>query len=221
MTDRPVRDGVTLGLAVGIVGVVFGVLSVSSGLSLAKTCAMSATMFTGASQFAAVGIIGSGGSQAAAVGSAVLLCLRNALYGPIVDRWHRHDPPVRRAALAHLIIDESTGVGAAQSDDDARRQGFLAAGLGVFVFWNLGTLIGAIGGGFLGDIERWGLDAVFPAAFVVLLLPHLESRNGRTAAIAAAVVAASATALLPVGLPMLLATSGALIAARRVEGVAR
>ncbi len=220
MTSRPVRDGVTLGLAVGVVGVVFGVLSVAAGISVPRTCAMSALMFTGASQFAAVGVVGSGGSQVAAASAAIALCLRNALYGPVVDRWFRDESPLRRAALAHLIIDESTGVGAAQDTPRDRRRGFIAAGLGVFVFWNLGTALGAVGGGIIGDVERWGLDAVFPAAFVVLLLPHLSGRDGRKAAAVAAALAAAASLVAPVGVPMIVAALGAGVAARQPTGPA-
>src|SRR6476646_3440042 len=86
---QPVRDGMAIGIAVGIVGIAFGVLARSSGLSVAQTCAMSLLVFTGASQFAAIGVTESGGSVAAALGSALLLGARNSLYGAVVARWFR------------------------------------------------------------------------------------------------------------------------------------
>jgi len=209
---RPVRDGVALAAAVGVVGVVFGVLARSAGLSVAQACAMSLLVFTGASQFAAVGIVGAGGSGAAAIGSALLLAARNTLYGPVVERWFRRDRVVVRAALAQVVIDESTGVGAAQTTDADRRRGFIATGIGVYVLWNLGTLVGAVAGDLVGDLERWGLDAAFPASFVALLAPHLRHRPGRVAACSAAAIAVATVPVLPVGVPILLTAVGAAVA---------
>lgn len=207
------RDGLTLGLAVGVVGIVFGVLARSAGLSVPKTCVMSLLVFTGASQFASVGVVGTGGSDLAALGSALLLAARNALYGPVVARWFRGDPAARRAAVAQVIIDESTGIGAAQPDVAASRVGFLASGLGTYVAWNLGTLAGAAAGDLVGDLERWGLDAAFPAVFVALLAPHLTTRPGRVTAAVAGAVAVAAVPALPVGVPILLASLGAVAGA--------
>ena len=216
---RPVRDGLLLAFAVGIVGIIFGVLARSSGLSVAKTCALSLLVFTGASQFAAVSISAAGGSIGAALGSALLLAARNGLYGAVVARWLRDRPAVERLAVAQLVIDESTGVGAAQPDAGASpapiaRTGFLAAGIAVYVIWNLGTLVGALAGDLIGGTDRWGLDAAFPAAYLALLAPHLADRAGRvTAAVAAAVVVA-ALPVLPAGIPVLVAVAGVVPGAR-------
>ena len=221
------RDGFSIGLAVGVVGVAFGVLARATGLSVAKTCAMSLLVFTGASQFAAVGVIGAGGTGLAALGSALLLASRNTLYGPVVAQWFGRDPLPRRAVLAQLIIDESTGIGSAQPDHASRRVGFIAGGLGVYIFWNLGTLAGALLGDVVGSVEAWGLDAAFPAAFVALLWPHLEHRPGRVAALVGGVITlvtvpvlpvgvhlgSVADAVLRVGVPILLASLGAAAAA--------
>lgn len=208
------RDGVLLGLAVGVVGVVFGVLARSAGLSVAKACVMSLLVFTGASQFASVGIVASGGSGVAALGSALLLAARNTLYGPVVAQWFGKDPTRVRAPLAQLIIDESTGVGAARTTLPAQRAGFLAGGIGVYVVWNLGTLVGALVGDVIGDLERWGLDAAFPAVFVALLAPHVATRPGRIAAIVAGAIVAAAVPVLPVGVPILLSVVGAVAGSR-------
>src|SRR4051794_24507150 len=111
---RAFRDGVALALAVGLVGIVFGVLARTSGLSVAKTCAMSLLVFTGASQISAASIIGSGGSPLAALGSALMLASRNALYGPVVSPWFRDVPLIGRLGVTQIVIDESAGLGAAQ-----------------------------------------------------------------------------------------------------------
>ena len=218
-TVRPVRDGLAIAVATGLVGVVFGVLASAEGLSTAKTCAMSLLVFTGATQFAAVSIVGTGGSVLAAVGTGVLLASRNALYGPLVARWFRRWPLGGKVGLVQIVIDESTGVGASQPDSSeidtpAARRGFLAAGIGIYLCWNVGTLIGVLGGSALGRPEDLGLDAAFPAAFLALLVPHVRTQPGRAAALFGAGIALVAIPVLPTGLPILVAGLGAIPAAR-------
>ena len=210
---RPVRDGVAIGVATGLVGVVFGVLATTSGQSVAQACVMSLLVFTGASQFAATSIVGDGGSLGAALGTGLLLAARNALYGPLVARWFADRPWLTRLGITQIVIDESAAVGAAQPDPAASRRGFLAAGLAIYLLWNVGTLVGALTGEALGRAETLGLDAAFPAAFVVLLAPHLRHRPGRVAAIVAAIIAVTTIPVVPTGVPILLAGLGALPAA--------
>ena len=216
---RPVFDGISIAIAVGLVAITFGVLARTSGLSVAKTCAMSLLVFTGASEFAAVSVLQQGGSVAALLGTSLLLAARNSLYGPVVSRWFGHLGRPRRAVLAQLIIDESSGVGAAQQDPPPpaeprnARLGFLAGGIGVYVLWNLGTLVGALAGDVVGDVGRWGLDAAFPASFVALLAPHLSHRPGRFAAVIAAVLTIVSVPVLPIGVPVLIGALAVLPAA--------
>lgn len=106
---RVIRDGVGIGIATGAYGLSFGALAVVAGLSIAQTCALSLLMFTGASQFAFVGVVASGGSVGAAAASAVLLGTRNALYGLHLSRILNVRGP-RRAGVAHLVIDESAAM---------------------------------------------------------------------------------------------------------------
>lgn len=216
MTARPprpryVRDGIVLGAAVGLFGVTFGVLATTAGLSVAQACAMSLLVFTGASQFAAVGVVGAGGSPASALASALLLASRNGIYGLALHRQLR-GRLLRRLGAAHLVIDESTAMALGQTDPVDGERAFWVAGLSVFVFWNLGTLAGAMGGTALGDPETWGLDAAFPAGFIVLAAPHVRSVDGRVAAIAGAVIALVAVPLLPAGAPIVVASLGAGVA---------
>ncbi|MBK5222617.1 MAG: AzlC family ABC transporter permease [Acidimicrobiia bacterium] len=217
---RYVRDGIVLGAAVGLFGVTFGVLATSAGLSVAQACVMSLLVFTGASQFAAVGILASGGSPASALASALLLASRNGIYGLALHRQLR-GRLLRRLGAAHLIIDESTAMALGQDDAADAEGAFWVAGLSVFVFWNLGTLAGAMGGNALGDPEAWGLDAAFPAGFIVLAAPHVRSIDGRIAAIAGAIIALAAVPLLPAGAPIVVASAGAgvalLLRARRTR----
>jgi predicted branched-subunit amino acid permease len=201
-----VRDAIGIGIATGAYGISMGAIGVASGLSVLQTCALSLLMFTGASQFAFVGVIGGGGSAYAGAATALLLGARNAFYGLRlssllgVDGW-------RRAAAAQLVIDESTAMALGRKPGAAARLGFYAAGIGVFVFWNIGTLLGALGGEALSDPKVLGLDAAAPAAFIALLAPRLGSREPQALAVLAAVAALAAVPFTPAGVPVLVAAA--------------
>lgn len=207
-----VSAGVVLGAAVGVFGIAFGVGAVAAGGSVWQTVAMSLLVFTGASQFAAVSVIAGGGGLAAALGGASLLAARNGVYALTMSRHLGGRLPIRLVA-AQITIDESTAMATAQSEPEAIRRAFWVTGLSVYVFWNLGTLIGALAGSAI-DPERWGLDAAFPAGFVAMVAPHLERRLGRRAAIGGAAIALMAIPFVPVGLPILCAGLAVLVGVR-------
>lgn len=207
-----VRTGIAVGVATAAYGISFGALAVAAGLDIWQTCVLSLLMFTGGSQFALIGVIASGGAAAGgtAIASAALLGARNALYGirtkPIVGPGF-----LRQVAGAWLTIDESAAVSTAQPTPRSRRAGFWAAGLAVFIGWNLTTLIGALLGDALGDVRAWGLDAAAGAAFLGLLWPRLRALQPVVVAIGAAVVATVLTPWLPPGLPVLIAAGVAVV----------
>jgi predicted branched-subunit amino acid permease len=206
------REGLGVAIATSAYGISFGALSVASGLDVWQTCALSLLMFTGGSQFAFIGVFGAGGISAlpSAVASAALLGVRNAAYGmrmsSIIGRgfW-------RRAAAAHVTIDESTAVAISQEQPHLRRLGFWLTGLGVLIGWNITTLAGALLGDVLGDPKTWGLDAAAAAAFLALLWPRLRQRQAVAVGVAAAVVAAGLTPVLTPGLPVLVAAVVAVV----------
>lgn len=204
------RQGLSVGLATGIYGVSFGALGIAAGLDLWQTVALSLLLFTGGSQFAFIGIISAGGNPVTAVVTSTLLGIRNGLYGLQLARVLRLTG-WRRAAAAHLTIDESTAVALAQEDPAVQRTGFWAGGLGVFTFWNLSTLIGAVVGNAIGDPRVWGLDAAAAAAFVALIWPRLRDRTGQVTAALAAAIALIAFAPTPAGIPVLLAALAAVV----------
>ncbi|MCB0976246.1 MAG: AzlC family ABC transporter permease [Acidimicrobiales bacterium] len=214
---HPITAGLVLGVAVGVFGISFGVLAVAAGLSPAKVCAMSLLVFTGASQFAAVGVVGAGGSTATALASALLLGARNAAYGLTMSTILRGRLPTRLAA-SQLVIDESTAMATAQATPSDQRRAFWWTGLAVFVCWNLGTLLGALGGDAIGDPERFGLDAAFPAGFVALLVPHVRSFEGRVTAAIGVAVALLLVPVAPAGLPVLAASIAVLVGLRSPKG---
>jgi 4-azaleucine resistance transporter AzlC len=208
---RPANDilsrAVGIGVAVGVYGISFGVLAVASGLSPAQACVMSMLVFTGASQFAFVGVLAGGGGALAAMGPAVMLAVRNAAYG--LSLASILPPRLRdRAVAAHLVIDETTAMARSQSDPESARRAFLATGLSVWVFWNLGTLIGALAGGGIGDPRTLGLDAMFPAAFLALLAPQLRRPGAPVAAVAGVVIALALVPFAPAGVPIVAALAG-------------
>jgi 4-azaleucine resistance transporter AzlC len=195
---------VTLGFAVGVFAITFGVSAVSAGASVAQACAMSLLVFTGASQFSAVSVIGA----ASAFGGAAVLAARNGVYGLAMSPHLRGSLGTRLVA-AQLTIDESTAMAVAQDDPEHRRAAFWVTGASVYVFWNTGTLIGALLGSAI-DPTKFGLDAAFPAAFVAILFPLLRDRVPRRAAITGALVCLALIPFAPVGVPILCATVGVL-----------
>ncbi|MFA9430649.1 AzlC family ABC transporter permease [Egicoccus sp. AB-alg2] len=207
-----VRDAVGIGVATGAFGLSYGAIAVASGLSVLQTCALSVLMFTGASQFAMVGVVGAGGGALASAATAVLLGTRNALYGLQLSALLRARGP-RRLLASQLVIDESAAMAVAQDDPPRARLGFWATGVAVFVLWNLGTVVGAVGADLLEDPSRFGLDVAGPAAFVALLSPRLRDVPAWTVAMVAALVAVVAVPFVSAGVPVLLAAVVAAVVA--------
>jgi predicted branched-subunit amino acid permease len=205
------RDGLGVGVATGAYGLSFGAISVAAGLDVWQTCALSLLMFTGGSQFAFVGVVVAGGAPLSGALTAVLLGIRNALYGLKLAPMLGWDG-VGRALAAHLVIDESTAMAALRPSRAAARLGFLSTGLAVFVLWNLATVAGALVGTRLGDPRAYGLDAAVGAAFLALLWPRLAQRQAQLLAAVAAGTALCLVPLTPAGVPILAAGALALVA---------
>lgn len=204
-----ISAALTLGAAVGLFGVVFGVGTVAAGGSVAQACVMSLLVFTGASQFSLVSEVGSGSTGASALGGAILLGARNTVYGLAMSRVVRGSLATRLIA-AHLTIDETTALATAQSTLPARRLAFWTTGLAVFCCWNVATLIGALVGSSI-DVETWGLDVAFPAGFVAMVMPHLRSRRGLIAGVLGAAICLALVPFTPAGVPVLCAAAAVLI----------
>jgi len=188
--------------ASGAYALSFGAISVTAGLSLPQTCALSLLMFTGASQFAFVGVVGAGGSAWAGAATAVLLGTRNALYGLRLSSL-LNVRGLRRVAASHFVIDETTAMAIARDDPAASRFAFWVTGLILLSLWNLGTLIGALATQVLPDPKALGLDAAPPAAFLALIAPRLRGREPIAIALGAAIVALAFLPFVPPGVPLL------------------
>lgn len=199
-----IRDALAVGIATGAYGISFGAVAVTSGLDVWQTCALSLLVFTGASQFAMVGVIGAGGAPLSGAATALLLGTRNTLYGlrvaPMIGLhgW-------RRYAAAHLVIDESTAMTLPRTTRATARLGFLSTGLSVFVLWNLSTVLGAVAGEAMGDPRTYGLDAAVGGAFLALLWPRLTDGLHRLTAVLGAAVALALVPVAAAGVPVLAA----------------
>jgi predicted branched-subunit amino acid permease len=211
------RDSLSVSFTVGAYGVAFGAASVANGFSVLQSCLLSLLTFSGASQFAVIGVVGAGGGALSGIATASLLGIRNGLYGVLMA-------PIlkvrgfKRVIAAQITIDESTGVSLSQETrgESAMREGFWLTGFGVFIFWNLFTLAGALGAKAMGDPSAWGLDAAVPAAFLGLVWPRLKNSSDKLLALIAAAFAIATTPFLPAGLPIIGTAVIAVIAGLRV-----
>jgi len=212
-----IRDSVGVGAAVGAYAISFGALGTTHGLSILQTQLLSLLLFSGASQFAVVSILGAGGSAGSAIAAAGLLGMRNGLYALRMSALLR-PRGWRRWLTAHLTIDESTAMGLAQErgDDEDRTAvaiGFWATGVSVFVLWNTFTLIGALAAQRIADPAAFGLDAAIPAGFAALIAPRLTTPLTRWLAVSCVIAAVCAATIVPPGVPVLIAASIALVVA--------
>lgn len=212
---RIVLRALSVALAASPFAVAFGAIASASGLTLAETIGFSTFVFTGSAQFAAVAILADGGAIAAAVSTGLLLNLRSLAFGILLVPDLR-GPVWWRALVSQLVIDESTAIATVEDDSASRRWGFLAGGIAVFVLWNLSTILGAVLVPTGGDaIQRYGLDATIPAAFLGLLWPRLTDQTQRRVAITGAAVALAVTPFTPPGIAIVIAIVAVLVGRRR------
>ena len=196
------RTAFSVAFTVGLYGAAFGAAGVTAGFSILQTCLLSILLFSGASQFAVVGIMGAGGAAISAIATATLLGFRNTLYGlqmaPILKV-----KGIKRVLAAQITIDESTAVATLQDNDEDRKRGFYLTGIGVYIFWNLFTFLGALGASAIGDPSVWGLDAAVPAAFLGLIWPRLKNKVQFLVSGIAIAWALLLTPVSPAGIPII------------------
>lgn len=207
---RGAVTAVPLAIAVGLFGVSFGVLSVSTGgMGALPAIAMSATTFAGSAQFAAASIVSGGGQPIAAIAAGLLLNARYLPIGVSVARF-LFGGPIQRFVQAQLVVDESWAIASRGGGTfDAHR--LVGAGIVLWLAWVAGTIIGVIGGEALGDPTALGLDAAFPALFLALLIPQLIGRREVAAAVLGAGIAIALVPVTPAGVPIIAAAGAALI----------
>ena len=206
------RQALSIALAVSPFGVAFGVVCAEAGLSVWQALGFSTLVFSGSAQFAAVSVLADGGAAVAAVTAGLLLNLRSLAFG-VAMAGSLRGPVWWRALAAQLMIDESTAVGTVQATDALKRYGYLVGGLGVFVLWNLTTVLGV---SVLSSSEELitdlGVDATIPAAFLALLWPRLHDREQCLVAAAGALVAVLLVPVSPAGVPIIAAAAAMILA---------
>ncbi|MCX4749425.1 AzlC family ABC transporter permease [Kitasatospora sp. NBC_01287] len=205
------RDIALVCLAVGVIGVSYGAIAVAGGFPVWLPVMMATLVIAGASEFLFIGIVGPGGSPIAAVLAGLLVNARHLPFGLAVSEavgrgW-------RRLIGSHVMNDESVVFALAQQDPERRRAAYWTCGLGMLVAWPTGALLGALLGSAVHDTDALGLDAMFPAVLLALILPALRDRAKRRPVLVGAAVAVATTPFLPTGLPVLLALVGLAIPA--------
>jgi 4-azaleucine resistance transporter AzlC len=208
-----VKAAVPLAIAVGGFGISYGVLAREAGMGAIAPIVASVTTFAGSAQFAVVSVLGAGGGVAAACIAALLL---NARYGPIgmsvakaLDRnWFK------RLLEAQLVVDESWAL-SNQGGGRFDRGILLGAGMLLYASWLVGTTVGVLAGNLIGDPNKLGLDAAFPALFFALLVGQIRSRRAAAAALCGAAIALAATPFVKPGIPLIVACLGCAVGWRR------
>ncbi len=208
------RASLPFTLATLVLGISFGVLARSLGWGIVAPIVFSVIAFSGSAQFAVAAVLGAGGGALAAILAAVLL---NARFGPmgIAVAPYLKGGPLRRALEGQAVVDASWAL-ASRGGGRFDREFMIGATVPQGAAWIVGTAVGALGGDFIGDPQRLGLDAIFPAFFLVLLAEEL--RHGRQAVVVALIAAALALALVPFtppGVPVIAACAAALLGVRR------
>jgi 4-azaleucine resistance transporter AzlC len=211
-----VRAGVPFGIAAGLLALSFGVVAQGAGLSAVAAIVMSAIVFAGSAQFAAIAILASGGTAGAAVAAAAMM---NSRFLPMGVALAPSLPggPLFRATQGQAVVDASWAL-AARGDGSFDRGLLFGSSAVQYVSWVSGTIAGAIFGDALGDPEALGLDAIYPAFFLALLIA--EARSGRALGVAAlgALIALVLVPVAPAGVPVLVASVAALVGLRSRNG---
>jgi branched chain amino acid efflux pump len=206
-----VRAGVPFALVAGVVAVSFGVLARSLGWGVLAPIVFSVFTFSVAAQFAVAAVLGAGGGVFTAIAAAVLLNARFLPMGMAVAPF-LEGGPLRRALEAQAIITTSWAL-ASRGEGRFDRAFMIGATVPQYVAWTVGTAVGVLAHPVVGDVEKLGLDVIFPAFFLALLMRELRSGGKRT--IAVTVIAAALSAVLvpiaPPGVPVLAACMAALL----------
>jgi len=201
-----IRDIALVCLAVGVIGLSYGAIAVTSGFPLWFPPLAGFLVLAGSSEFLFIGIVAAGGDPVAAVLAGLLVNARHLPYGLAV--YEVVGTGWRRVLGTHVMNDESVAMSLAQPDLARQRAAYWICGLGVLITWPGGALLGALAGTVVHDTNAFGLDAMFPAVLLALILPALRDQGTRRSALAGVALALASTPFLPAGLPVLLALVG-------------
>ncbi|OLF12507.1 AzlC family ABC transporter permease [Actinophytocola xanthii] len=213
---RLLTDVALVCVAVGLIGLSYGATAVAAGFPLWLPVVLGALVLAAGSEFLFVGIIGAGGSPVAALLAGLLVNARHIPYGlsvpDVLGRgW-------RRVLGVHLMNDETVVMAIAQEEQERKWAAYWGCGLGILVIWPLSAAAGGLIGSVVPNTDALGLDAMFPAVLLALILPALRDRTTLSSAVVGALLALAATPFLPPGLPVLVALAGVLLSVPAARG---
>jgi len=204
------RDGAPLAAASLLLGTSFGVLA-EPVMGTVAPVVMSAIVFAGSAQFGSLAVLAAGGGAGAAIAAGVLLNMRYMPMGISIAASTRGGW-LRRGLAAQPLID--AGWAMSYRGDGRYDIRYMWGVTAVnYPMWVSGTALGVLAGDTIGDPDRLGLDALFPAFFLGLLVGDAtEGRRGWVAALLGATLALTLTPMTPPGVPIMTACLAALIA---------
>ena len=208
------RAALPLVIPTALIGASFGVAAATSGWGTVAPIVMSAIVFSGAAQFATLAVLSAGGSVVTAIVAATLIASRFLAIGVALGPSMRGSS-LRRALEGQAVVDASL-VLARTGEGRYGVKRLLGSTLPQYVGWTAGTMAGALAGGSIPDPKSLGLDALFPAFFLVLVWTELGDRSARVTAAVATLIAFVLIPIAPPGIPVVAATL-AVLAGRAVQ----
>ena len=202
-------------LADALVGVSYGALAVSLGFELWVPLSLAILVLAGASEFLFIGIVAAGGSAMAAAIAGLLVNARLLAFGFSLD--HQLDRGWRRYLACHLMSDETVVFGISQQGDELNKKAYWLSGLGILCVWPLGVLFGGLIGSYIEDPKVLGLDAMFPAILIALVIPKFDTYKKWVRALSGACLSVASTPFLPIGVPALVALLGIFVNRRKTN----
>ena len=180
-----------LPLQLGIVpfGLVFGVLGIASGLSVAQTILMSSIVFGGASQVVFTQLWSTGTSPIVTGGSVAIINMRHVIYSANISKYISVLSLKWRIALGYLLTDEAFAVSFQEFENNNRFAHYhlLGGGLTLWFFWQISTIAGVL---LVTKIpSNLNLEFAIPLTFMAIILPKLRSFAHLSAAIIASIIA--------------------------------
>jgi 4-azaleucine resistance transporter AzlC len=208
---RGIQAGMSAGIATVAIGVAFGLLA-RPVIGAIPAIVMSIVVFAGSAQLTAVSVLAAGGSGGAAALAGLLMNLRFLPMGVAAASAFRGGP-LRRTLEAQALVDASWAI-AGDGTGRFDRGLLLGASIPQALGWWVGTAIGALGGAWLPNTHTLGLDAIFPAFFLLLLIDQVKDRRALTAALLGAAICLVLIPHAPAGIPVAASAAGALIGLR-------
>ena len=208
-------------ILVGILpfALVTGITAISAGLTIGEAVGMSVIVFAGASQLAAIDLIGSNAPFLVVVGTAVVINVRMVMYSASIAPYLRECTLRMRGVAAYVLTDQAYAASVAEyetNDGRSRLPYYLGIAFSLWVVWQIGTALGAVLGA--GVPDALGLEFALPLVFLALLLPAMKDAGTTAAGLVGGTVAlAVATVGVPLNLDLPIAAASGVAAGLLVD----